>query len=525
MFYDEHTWGAHNSISQPGRQFVERQWEIKESYATRANLDARNLLARANNRLCQQIAVDGSSIIAFNWDNRPRTAPLEVEIGVNDQLVDLADNKPVPMDIYFEKDGWRKVRFMAKDVPPLGYKAYAIRWLDAAAHKPNGKIEGNTVENQFYRLTVDSRSGGLKSLFDKTEQRELLDTQAPYKLNQYLYVSGGEGSLILNFTFGTPPANLVIDTPEKAEIVRVRRTPLGQRLEVVAACKNTPAVRSEYLLYDNIKRVDIVNTVEKQETRSKEAVYFAFPFAAQKPGLEYQIQNGWVRPNDDQMPGACREWFTPQDLVHVSDGDFSVAWATPDAPLVTLTDINRGKWLSYLPIRNGHVYSYAMNNYWFTNYRAEQGGTFVFRYSITSGRGLGREELAWFDADIRTPVIAYPFLSSFSAAISQADRPMPAAGGSFASLNAPNLQVVTLKEAETGEGWVLRFREIAGRAGQAELKLPRLRVKEAWLCNGVEEDQRKLAVTGNAVTVPYKPNQFMTVRLKLESEPKKIARK
>ena len=115
MFYDEHTWGAHNSISQPGRQFVERQWEIKESYATRANLDARNLLARANNRLCQQIAVDGSSIIAFNWDNRPRTAPLEVEISMNNQLVDLANNKPVPMDIYFEKDGWRKVRFMAKD--------------------------------------------------------------------------------------------------------------------------------------------------------------------------------------------------------------------------------------------------------------------------------------------------------------------------------------------------------------------------------------------------------------------------
>ena len=81
MFYNEHTWGAHNSISQPGRQFVERQWEIKESYATRANLDARNLLARGCNRLAQQIAVDGSSILAFNWQNRPRTAPLEVEIG------------------------------------------------------------------------------------------------------------------------------------------------------------------------------------------------------------------------------------------------------------------------------------------------------------------------------------------------------------------------------------------------------------------------------------------------------------
>jgi len=46
--------------------------------------------------LCQQIAVDGSSIIALNWQNRPRTAPLEVEIGNHEQLVDLAQNKPLP---------------------------------------------------------------------------------------------------------------------------------------------------------------------------------------------------------------------------------------------------------------------------------------------------------------------------------------------------------------------------------------------------------------------------------------------
>ena len=521
MFYDEHTWGAHNSISQPGRQFVERQWEIKESYATRANLDARSLFARGCNRLAQQIAVDGSSILAFNWQNRPRTAPLEIELGSGDQLVDLADNKVVPMDIYFEQDGWRKVRFVARDVPAMGYKAYAIRRLDLAAHRGNEKLEGDTIENQFYRLTVDTKTGGLKSLFDKTANRELLDTSAPYKLNEYLYVSGGEGSLILNFTFGTPPANLTVHEPEQAIIAKVRKTPLGQRLILETKAKNTPKVVSEYLLYDAIKRVDIVNTIEKDEVRAKEAVYFAFPFAAQAPALEYQIQNGWCRPNEDQMPGACREWFTPQNLVHVRDGDFSVAWSTPDAPLVTLTDINRGKWLSHLPIRNGHVYSYVMNNYWFTNYRAQQGGRFVLRYSITSGNGLGREALARFDEDTRTPVLAYPFLSSFSAAISQADRPMPARGASFLACDAPNLEMVALKEAEDGEGFILRFREVTGRSGEAEIKLPTFGAREAHLCNGVEDNQQKLSVSGDVVKVPYKPYAFTTVRLK----PAKIAPK
>ena len=525
MFYDEHTWGAHNSVSQPGRQFVERQWEIKDSYATRANLDARNLLARANNRLAQTIAVDGSSIIAFNWQNRARTAIVETEINNGEQLVDLADNQPVPMDVYFQRDGWRKIRFVAADVPPMGYKAYAIRGLKADAHKPNEDAAGATIENAFYRLTVDKLTGALTSLFDKGENRELGDAKAPYKLNEYLYVSGGEHSLILNCTFGTAPANLQVETPTSAEIVENVKTPLGQRVVVVAKSKNTPRIRSEYLLYDKLRRVDIVNTIEKDETRAKEAVYFAFPFAAEKPGLEYQIQNGWCRPNDDQMPGACREWFTPQNLVRMSDGSFSVAWSTPDAPLVTLTDINRGKWLSHLPIANGHVYSYALNNYWFTNYRAQQGGTFVFRYSITSGRGLTREDLAHFDEDTRTPVFTYPHLSSFSAAIAQSGRPMPAAGGSFLSLDAPNLEIVTLKEAEDGDGFILRFREIAGRSGEAQLRFPVFRVREAYLCNGVEENKQKLVSAANAITLPYKPNAFGTVRLKAEPPAQKVAKK
>jgi hypothetical protein len=524
MFYNEHTWGAHNSVAQPGRQFVERQWEIKESYSTRANLDARNLLARANNRLAQTIEVDGSSIIAFNWQNRARTAVVEVELGSGEQLVDFADNQVVPMDVYAEQDGWRKVRFLAADVPAMGYKAYAIRGLDAAGHKANEPIEGDTIENQFYRLVVDRQTGGLKSLFDKTANHELLEAGAPYTLNEYLYVSGGEGSEILNCNFGTAPANLTIHRSEQVEIVTGRRTPLGQRLLVQAKSMNTPRITTEYLLHDQIKRVDIVNTIEKVETRAKEAVYFAFPFAAEKPGLEYQIQNGWVRPNDDQMPGACREWFTPQNLVHVRDGDFSVAWSTPDAPLVTLTDINRGKWLDHLPIKNGHVYSYALNNYWFTNYRAQQGGRFVFRYAITSGRALEREALARFDEDTRTPVFAYPHLSSFSAAISQAGRPMPASGGSFLSLDAPNLEIVTIKEAEDGKGFILRLREIAGRTGEAELHTSVFRIREAFLCNGMEVDQRKLVSGASGVIVPFKPNAFITVRLKADRPAQKVAK-
>jgi alpha-mannosidase len=138
---------------------------------------------------------------------------------------------------------------------------------------------------------------------------------------------------------------------------------------------------------------------------------------------------------------------------------------------------------------------------------------------------LGREDLARFDQDTRTPVVAYPFLSSFSAAISQTDRPMPAGGSSFLTWDAPNLEMVTLKEAEDGDGFILRFREIAGRSGEAEVKLQSFHVNAAHLCNGVEDNHQKLVLTGDAVKVPYKPYAFTTLRLKAERPVAKTARK
>lgn len=516
MFYDEHTWGAHVSVSQPDREFVTRQWEVKESYASRANLDARNLLARGFNRVCQNIAVEGDTVLAFNWQNRARTAPLEVELNSNQVLVDPASGRAVPLDRVFEKDGWKRVRFLAENVPPMGYKGYAIRAAGEAAPTGNEAAPGDTIESAFYRLTVDTGNGGVKSLFDKRAGRELVEASAPHRLNQYVYVTGGEGALILNHTFGTPPARLLTHPPEPAHIVENVRTPLGRRLVVTTSCSNAPSIRSEYLLYDALRRVDIVNTVEKAPTRQKEACYFAFPFAAARPAFEYQIQNGWCRPNEDQLPGACREWFAVQNVVHLRDGDFDVAWATPDAPLVCLTDINRGRWPDHLPIDNGRVYSYVMHNYWFTNYRAEQGGTLRFRYSLTSGRDLGRIALAEFDSDTRAPVLAYPFVSSFSARVGGDHRPLPPAGASFLALDDPNLQVVTFKEAEDGDGWILRLREIAGKSGEARLAVPPARLKKAWLCNGVEVNLRELPLADNGVKLPYGPNRFVTVRFRAE---------
>ena len=43
--YDEHTWGAHNSVSEPDLPFVTGQWKIKQRFALVADSLSRTLLA------------------------------------------------------------------------------------------------------------------------------------------------------------------------------------------------------------------------------------------------------------------------------------------------------------------------------------------------------------------------------------------------------------------------------------------------------------------------------------------------
>jgi alpha-mannosidase len=110
------------------------------------------------------------------------------------------------------------------------------------------------------------------------------------------------------------------------------------------------------------------------------------------PGGVVRMDVPWavVRPELDQLPGACKNWFTVQRFVDISNDQSGVTWATVDAPLVEV-----GGLTANLPGQQPKpecflariepsqtIYSWVMNNHWYTNYRAEQEGPTAFRYAI-----------------------------------------------------------------------------------------------------------------------------------------------
>jgi hypothetical protein len=402
---------------------------------------------------------------------------------------------------------------MADDVPAFGYRAYGIaaRQSPPASPQPSS---GWQIESRQYRVDFDPQSGAIRQIHDKALGRDLVDAAVPHKLNELLYVSGGENTRVIRDT-APAPAQLDIAGQTGAELVARVRTPFGERIHIRAHAPHLPEIDTEVSVYDDLKRIDIANRVRKEEVHGREAVYFAFPFQVSRPTLAYQIQNAWVRPNTDQLPGAPREWFATQNAVVARGDGVAIGWGSPDAPLITLTDIDRGRWLRSLDITNAHVYSWVMNNYWSVNYKASQGGDYRFRYFITSGAKLGEPELAQFSVATRSPLVPYDDYDNLHVTIAPATHRMPLVRGSFFTVEGCSAEVTALKQAEDGDGVILRLHEHAGGDAACRLESPVFPVRSAVLANGVEQAGSPLPVSGNAVRVPVKPHQFATVRLRL----------
>jgi hypothetical protein len=383
-------------------------------------------------------------------------------------------------------------------------------------------------------VELDAETGAVRSIYDKQLQRELVSQESPYRFGEYLYVTGGDKApnTILHFDRISPKPELEVHPAGKGKIVSVVQTPTGQVAHLESQALNTPSIKTEVRLFDNEKKSEIVEDVDKTEVLTKEGVYFAFPFDMKQLQFQYEIQNGVVDPAKDMYPGAGHEWFTAQHWVSVQQDGASATVMPLDAPLITLGDINRGAWPEEFGKRPGTVFSYAMNNYWDTNYRAGQGGHFSFHYVITSAAATDQAALSRLGWEAVTP-LEWDIITTQDKALgvpgaSQAGnpaQPSAAAGtsssqqlggtqGSFLDVQDPNVLLETWKPAEDGNGTIMRFVDLGGAERTVTVRTPFLHLGQISQTDAVERGQTALPVDGgDQFHFTIRPHEIVTVRV------------
>jgi alpha-mannosidase len=518
LLFDEHTWTYVGATTQPDHEQTRRQLQLKESRAGAAKNEIDESIHRSWTQLESFLGPKDASIIVFNSMNWVRSGAVSFDLQDGTELFDSSSGVRVPVQTLAVGrsrplpgfgGGYRRVRFLAKDVPALGYKLYGLR-LAKQTEETAPQLTGSTFENRYYRLTVDPESGALRSLWDKELNRELVDSASPFRFGAYVYVSGGDdipNNSLYRFGSSLKAPELTPTAAGHGRLVEAEETPLGTKIVLESAAPSTPRIRTEILLVSAEKRIDFTYSLYKEYALSKEAVYVAFPFAAERPAFAYETQNGWVDPARDELAGGSREWYAVQHWAAVRGEGWSAAIVPHDAPLVNFGDLVRGNWPLEFQPRSATIFSWLMNNYWGTNFAPGQGGDFVFRYTLVSGPGFDPAQLTRQGWQAMTP------LEADQLGATGAPGALPGNQASLLEIENPNVVLVTWKMAEDGEGTILRLEEIAGKPATAHVSSKFFRIARAWRCSGLEDNQSEMTTKGGGVEVLLRPFEIATVRI------------
>lgn len=515
VLMDEHTWASWNSVSDSDSNEAMEQLKVKDSRAITANALRDHLLRSSMASVADSIAAGVGSAIVFNPLNWKRDGLVSMDLDNGFEIADRATQQVVPYSVVHTGSNFRRVQFVATDVPGMGYKVYELRQTKEHASASAAQTPSTTtLESPYYRVELDPSTGAVRNIYDKQLQKELVNQSSPYRFGQYLYVSGGdkEPNSVLQYRVVSPKPELQVHAAEKGRLISAERTPYGWCARMESSAENTPKISSEIRLYEKAKKIEFIEDISKKDVLTKESVYFAFPFAMEHPQFQYEIQNGVVDPARDMYPGAGHEWFSVQHWVAVQQNGVSGAVMPLDTPLVTLGDINRGAWPTEFGQRSGTIFSYAMNNYWHTNYRAAQGGDFQFRYVVTSAASTNPAALSRMGWEEATPLEEDEIRSQDKAL--DLPRPLDGKEASFMTVDDLDLLLETWKPAEDGDGTIARFLDLGGKPRAVTVSTPVLALDKATETDAVERNLKSLSLQGSdGFEVDVHPHEIVTVRL------------
>lgn len=537
---DEADWSSYLSVAEPDSLQSRGQRVEEAAFVYQAAIEAEEVKEKAVGSLTGLARVDSEyAIVVFNSLGQERSEIVEAAIpkklaGQGYKVLDSVTGKRLPVQIiettaHDFQTGCFRIAFKAGDVPPLGFKVFNLvpegSWNQGQKEDCKG-----VLENDFYRLSFDPRTGEVAELYDQALNYQLIDKGSNFKFNQLVYETTVEPRVVdlsehdkfshealylqpyfrkLHKEFyDYPPLGTKFKRyiAQDQKILKVARGEVYTEILTQGNTYMCPVIKSHILLNNTEKQVLVKNYLEKHETLDVEAVYYAFPFGLRQPRFLINCHAGYYQPEEGQLPGSSKDWQCVQKYVDISNSEIDIMWSPLQAPLVQLGDINTGKWLDKLQLDKAHIYSFALNNHWWTNSPASQGGRFWFDYSITS-------RPAPFD-----PGAAYDFGWAFNTPMEtrfiQEYRPEGVAEFSFMKKLPDNIKLLGFKKAEQQDDFIVRLVEVAGSKTEVKLKMGEKPIKDCQLSNPVEKDIQPLAVNQGLVQLEIGGHQVVTLRLK-----------
>jgi len=521
LFYDEHTHGAAESVRDPLAQNTVNQWGMKSAYAWEAAKSSSMLQEKAmaflepalNESKLPTIAV----LNTLNWA-RSGMVYLFIEYGIipDDRSFTITgpDGEEIPWTVYDRRSEGAYYGLWVEDVPPMGYKTLQVNVGQNAKLVPNSTQPG--FENGHYAVTLDPDQGLITQIYDKELQRNLVDKHDSLNLGQLIYEELNNRHELERLTNNNrdtvyKPLTMRRSNLKNIQVTKKEDGSIYKSIFLhgdIPVCADKRGVDIEIRLYHKQKKIELLYKMVKLPVVTPEAVYVAFPFKLDGGRLAFEAQGGVVYPGVNQLEGSSSDWNTIQNFAAVKGGDAQIVFVSKDIPLVQLGDINTGRYYYRLKPKTNHIYSWVLNNYWVTNFKASQQGELRWSYSITSSKDPSDMFATRFGKGERVPLLSRIMMPSAGSATTEL------ASRSLLDLGVPNLLLVNSTPSLDGKGIILHLREVEG--GHAILDVRRIQEKTGALSI---EEVSVLEETLSVLTAPLLIEHYETRFIKLNIKP------
>jgi hypothetical protein len=471
----EHTWCAENP-TEP--YFQDAIWKVKQSYfreaadRTQVLLDA--ALAPATDRSTGALGpAEGPSnggIVVFNtnsWSHGGLVTLTPAESRKGDIVEGYG--KWVPS----QRLSTGELVFLADAVPASGSVHFRVI-PGKSPWGPGCRIEGNKLIGNDLTVEIDPKTGNIIHLIRKDTGVDLAAAGPDGGLNVFRWMPGDTDE-------AQPDSVISIEVVEPGGIVA--------ELKIISKAPGCRSVTRTIRLIQGLPWLEITNVVDKLPLTAKDGVHFGFNFSLPAAVTRVDIPWGVMQVEADQWKAANRNYLAMQRWVDISNDQQGITWCSLDAALFEHGGLTanqtgdwsgeRKPWLTRLE-PSSSIWSWVMNNHWFTNFPLTQDGPVTFRYRILPHGAYNAATANRFGLEQAQPLVA------LAADKNPITKPLIAIEG------APAVTVSSMKSSGDGKSVIIRLRSVSDKPETVRLTWPAGMPQLVSLCEREECPSAKI---------------------------------
>lgn len=447
MLYAEHTWGYSSSISEPWDSLVACLEKKKDAYAINANTEISRNLDLILSKL-GEVSIDAHKCQRYKVVN-PHPFRYNGIVKLYIEYWEYLDGNPLnsgaKLEAYDEKTGERLVcqghRIsraheveVAVDLAPGEEKTIKIKQnfentgtvrnhAHIGAEGIKDIVTGKEylespflIETDFFKVEF-SQEKGIASILNKKTGQFITDSS----------LSEGAFSAIYEFTpiKDNNPCEVRrrmgrnrCSAATQRSISKLSDIVIADSGDVFVTAKlsyELPGTKyySVFLkIYKTAPMIEARVCLHKDSVWDPENLYVSLPFITDNTGETYVDKTGCIiRPGIDQLPGTCQNFYLIQNGMVKTGKDTDIIVSTKDAPLISfgkreaapivLCDGNNKE------LNNAAPYSWIMNNFWETNFKADLGGFYEFTYTVFTDKYESPEQALEYCKAINEGVVGF----------------------------------------------------------------------------------------------------------------------